>query len=153
MSTVTLYFLDVKKAFLFAATGRTSRSNNKLNWGKGYRPFSTYNWLQCKEFLELFQVNLQFLIVNCNGAPFTRKDGICIGAVIALALSDLFLGNCDGDIDTALSGFEVASIWRYDEDYLIALQIVGEHWMYIISTDVTAVYEECVNQLAFIVEA
>lgn len=55
---------------------------------------------------------------------FLQKQGACIGASVASALSDIFLSMCDRAIEVGL-GKEVICVFRYVDDYLVLFRRVS----------------------------
>lgn len=104
-------------------------------------------------FLELLQAYLVFLIVAFQEKKIlVQNDGICIGAVIAHILSDLFLAKCDKDVQVKLPEGDVIRVLRYVDDYIVLLRKMGEQELTTLTKQFLDLLKKDANGLLFTVE-
>ena len=80
-----------------------------------------------QRFLDLLSLYMTSTFVEWDGQVFLQKAGVCIGSCIAPVLSDLYLASLDKKLNEELSGFSVAKIFRFVDDFLVIINSNVEH--------------------------
>lgn len=98
LGTTATFLQDGKDlSFLLPQGGLLEVIHGRID-GVGVVQFQNKIGYSLGGFPELLWAYLQSLMVNFEGSSYIHKDGICIGAIIAPVLSDLYLAKCDNEI-------------------------------------------------------